>query len=101
MVVPDCWGGQIGGIQATSHVDQAIERSLEGISSDHHQRIEDFMRRHGGPAAPITYGRLDGGYRGWAELDAADGFVLRIEWSRDELRATMNIMELPPVALPR
>lgn len=55
------------------------------------------MKRHGGPAASaIRQERIDGGYRGWSEIQAADGYVLRTEWSRFELRRTMNVSELPP-----
>jgi hypothetical protein len=40
---------------------------------------------------------MDGGELGWLEIYAADGCVLRIEWSRSELRSTMNISEVSPV----
>jgi len=55
------------------------------------------MKRHGGPAPTASrQERIDAGYRGWSEIYAADGYVLRMEWSRSELRRTMNVSELPP-----
>ena len=95
-----CWGTQIGGIQALSTgVDSvgAVDESPERLSADHQDRIEDFMKRHGGPApAANRQERIDAGYRGWSEIYAADGYVLRTEWSRSELRSTMNVSEIPP-----
>jgi hypothetical protein len=95
-----CWGTQIGGIQDLSTeirpidtVDQAPER----WSTDHEDRVEDFMKRHGGPAPGARrQGCIEAGYRGWSEICAADGYVLRTEWSRSELRATINVSELAP-----
>jgi hypothetical protein len=90
----DCWGMQIGPIQAASGV---TDESPERFSADHQDRVADFMKRHGGPApAPSRRGRMDEGYRGWSEVVAADGYVLRTEWSRYELRGTLNVSEIPP-----
>jgi hypothetical protein len=99
------WGSQIGGIQALpteTHPVGAVDKSPERLSADHRDRIEDFMKRHGGPA-PIAsrQERIDAGYRGWSEMYAADGYVLRTEWSRSELRGTMNVSELPPSFIKR
>jgi len=93
-----CWGSQIGGIQATVHPIDEADESPEHSSADHQDRIDDFIKRHGG-SAPMAgrQERFDGGYRGWSEIYAADGYVLRTEWSRSELRATMNVSELPPI----
>lgn len=93
------WGSQIGGIQAvpTEHSVGAVNVAPEHLSTDHQDRIEDFMKRHGGPApAASRQGRIDAGYRGWSEIYAADGYVLRTEWSISELRSTINVSELPP-----
>src|ERR1700675_1604183 len=94
------WGSQIGGIQALAHEVHpvgAADESPERLSADHQDRIEDFMKRHGGPApAANRQERIDAGYRGWSEIYAADGYVLRTEWSRSELRGTMNVSELAP-----
>jgi hypothetical protein len=88
---------QIGPIQAATAAASAGDEPPEGFSADHQDRIEDFMKRHGGPAAePSRRGRMDAGYRGWSELYAVDGYVLRTEWSRYELRGTMNVSEIPP-----
>jgi hypothetical protein len=95
-----CWGTQIGGIQDLSagiRPTGAVDDAPERLSADHQDRIEDFMRRHGGPApAASRQGCIDAGYRGWSEIYAADGYVLRTEWSRSELRGTINVSELAP-----
>jgi hypothetical protein len=95
-----CWGTQIGGIQDLSTGNRsigAVDGTPERLSVDHQDRIEDFMKRHGGPApAASRKGWIDAGYRGWSEIYAADGYVLRTEWSRSELRGTMNVSELAP-----
>jgi hypothetical protein len=96
----ECWGTQIGGIQAPSSGADAIsafDESPENFSADHQARIEDFMKRHGGPAPEASrQGRIEAGSRGWSEMFAADGYVLRTEWSRTELLSTMNVSERPP-----
>ena len=95
-----CWGTQIGGIQDPSTGTRsigAVDEATERWSADHQDRVEDFMKRHGGPApAASRQGCIDAGYRGWSEIYAADGYVLRTEWSRSELRGTMNVSELAP-----
>ena len=95
-----CWGTQIGGIQDLSTGIRpigAVDAAPERWPADHQDRIEDFMKRHGGPApAASRQGCIDAGYRGWSEIYAADGYVLRTEWSRSELRGTMNVSELAP-----
>jgi hypothetical protein len=92
------WGSQIGGIQAPPTEVHAVGADMSPLlSADHQDRIEDFMKRHGGPApAASRQERIEAGYRGWSEIYAADGYVLRMEWSRSELRGTMNVSELPP-----
>jgi hypothetical protein len=97
MTPSDSWGVQIGGIHApVPFDDMATALSLDELSSDHALRVEDFLRRHGGPAvAAEQRGDTDAGHRGWIELYASDGSVLRIEWSRDELRRTLLVSEFP------
>jgi hypothetical protein len=88
------WGMQIGGIQADEAgvALPALEELL-----DHGERIAEFGRRHGGLAAQSSRtGLLEGGYLGWSEVYAADGYILRIEWSRTELRSTLQVFELAP-----
>lgn len=96
-----CWGSQIGGIQASNGgVDQtaANDDSPRQFSVDHEDRVVDFMNRHGGPArAECRQGQMDAGSRGWLEIYAADGYALRAEWSRNEMRATMRVSELRPL----
>jgi hypothetical protein len=100
MEIQTSWGSQIGGIQALQpevHPSAAVDVSPERLSADHQDRIRDFMARHGGRAPTASrQEHTDAGYRGWSELYAADGYVLRTEWSRSELRSTMNVSELPP-----
>jgi hypothetical protein len=92
------WGMQIGGIQAASP-DDAAARDVAPLDEllDHGERVAEFGRRHGGL---LPHGRrtesLEGGYVGWSEVHAADGYVLRIEWSRSELRSTLQVFELAP-----
>jgi hypothetical protein len=51
--------------------------------SDDAERMRDFLARHGGPATvPPRHGQSNGGLAGWSETQAADGWVLRCEWSR-------------------
>ena len=91
---PIGWGMQIGGIQAdeAGAADPELDELL-----DHRERVAEFGRRHGGlaPQASRT-GLLEGGYLGWSEVYAADGYILRIEWSRTELRSTLQVFELAP-----
>jgi len=91
------WGMQIGGIQAASSDDiEAADLALDALL-DHRERVAEFSRRHGGlaPQARRT-GLLEEGYVGWSEVHAVDGYVLRIEWSRTELRSTLQIFEIAP-----
>jgi hypothetical protein len=93
------WGSQIGGIQAVPTELSAGTANFapEHLSADHQDRVEDFMKRHGGPApAASRQGSIDAGYRGWSEIYAADGYALRTEWSISELRSTINVSERPP-----
>jgi hypothetical protein len=51
--------------------------------ADDADRTRDFLARHGGPAsAPTRLGQSDGGLQGWSETEAADGWILRCDWSR-------------------
>jgi hypothetical protein len=50
---------------------------------DDEDRRRDFLARHGGPAGvPPRCGETDGGLAGWSETEAADGWILRCDWSR-------------------
>jgi hypothetical protein len=90
------WGMQIGGIQATDEVAWT-EFRLDDCYLDHGDRVEEFGRRHGGLAPQATRtAQLEDGYRGWLEVRAVDGYVLRFEWSRTELRNTLYVFERAP-----
>jgi hypothetical protein len=51
--------------------------------SDDPERMRDFLARHGGPSKePPRRSQSSGGLEGWSETQAADGWVLRCDWSR-------------------
>ena len=63
----------------------AEEISTSGFRppADDADRTRDFLARHGGPgAAPAREGQSSGGLEGWLETEAADGWILRCDWSR-------------------
>jgi hypothetical protein len=50
---------------------------------DDADRTREFLERHGGAASTaLRRGERSGGLEGWFETEAADGWVLRCEWSR-------------------
>lgn len=66
-------------------------------SLDDDSRIRDFLARHGGTGSmPLRRGESDGGSRGWSEILAADGHVLRCDWSREGGRTEMSYREIAP-----
>ena len=67
------------------------------ISSDSNDRIQEFLARHGGPAAcKGSAGNTVVGLSGWSEVYAADGYTLRCEWSRMGGLQEMKFTENPP-----
>ena len=92
----DTWGIQIGGVQTPTYYHDCDLR-IEEISIDHHDRVGDFERRHGGliDGASRNESR-ESGCRGWSEIYAVDGYVLRVEWSRFEMRGAMRVLEFRP-----
>jgi hypothetical protein len=68
----------------------------QDISSDHEERIDDFLGRHGGRGKPRRSQESEGGDSGWFEVYAADGYRLRCEWSRIGSREEMTFTEAPP-----
>ncbi len=69
----------------------------EVSSPDNDDRIRDFMDRHGGPSGRgETTGLSAGGLSGWSENYAADGYILRCEWSKAGDRHEMQFVETPP-----
>jgi hypothetical protein len=72
------------------------EHTEGGESPDDGDRIRDFWARHGGPAARRSNaGDIVAGVSGWSEVYAADGYVLRCEWSRMGSRQEMQFTEKP------
>jgi hypothetical protein len=64
---------------------------------DNSERIEDFLRRHGGPATRQgNEGSIVPGVSGWSEVYAADGHTLRCEWSRAGTLHEFKFTERPP-----
>jgi len=92
----DAWGTQIGGVQTpTNYHDCDLRKTA--ISIDHDDRVEDFKRRHGGLIDGVNrHESFESGCRGWSEIYAADGYVLRVEWSRFEMRGAMRVFEFRP-----
>lgn len=63
---------------------------------DDEDRVKDFFARHGGPGkAPRRFGGQDW-MRGWSEIDALDGHVLRCDWSRMGSREEITYSEVAP-----
>lgn len=69
---------------------------MKDASPDHDERIRDFFGRHGGPGRPSREGEDAGGQRGWSEVYAHDGHVLRCDWSRIGSREEMSYTERGP-----
>ena len=74
-----------------------IDSSNTGDSSpDREDRIQDFLQRHGGPAARERRSdKSTGGLQGWTEVYAADGYTLRCDWEVLGGRKEMKYSELP------
>jgi hypothetical protein len=68
-------------------------------SPDDEDRIRDFLARHGGPGnRENRAGESAEGMRGWSEVYAGDGYVLRCDWSRMGSREEMQYSEISPDA---
>jgi hypothetical protein len=91
MTPTHCWGAQFGAIQADC-LDREMTRASQ--MADFHTRIADFLVRHEDKSSGTeAAGELDHGSRGWIEVTALDGYVLRLEWSLSELRSTFTAAE--------
>jgi hypothetical protein len=78
-------------MQATDQVDNF------GQTPDDGDRIRDFWRRHGGPGVGnLQKGDIIPGISGWTEVRAADGYILRCDWSRSGGRLELQYIEKPP-----
>jgi len=96
----DTWGIQIGGVQSPTDYHHCDLRKKE-ISIDHHDRIGEFKRRHGGLIDGASRSKsFESGCGGWSEIYAVDGYVLRVEWSRFEMRGAMRVFEFRPPESP-
>jgi hypothetical protein len=74
---------------------------LAGRSSDEGDRVVDFYTRHGGRAArAATTGETLAGNSGWSEAYAADGYILRCDWSRLGDREELAYSEIRPAMEP-
>jgi hypothetical protein len=70
---------------------------LDGRTPDDGDRINDFWSRHGGPGAgDVRKGETLPGISGWTETPAADGYILRCDWSRSGSRQELQYVEKPP-----
>jgi hypothetical protein len=67
------------------------------VSPDRAERIDDFLARHGGAGsrAPRSEDTTPD-IQGWSEVYAADGYILRCEWSRFGSHEEMKYSEIPP-----
>jgi hypothetical protein len=66
-------------------------------SSDHADRIKDFLDRHGGPSNRASKTEESApGVQGWTEVYASDGYILRCDWSCFGNREEMQFSEIPP-----
>jgi hypothetical protein len=74
------------------------ERTGPGDKSpDSSDRIEEFLARHGGPAPRKgAAGDVVAGISGWSEVYAADGYILRCDWSRMGSLQEMRFTEQAP-----
>ena len=73
-----------------------VKKPVDDVSSDGDERIRDFLARHGGPGKLATREETGpSGLQGWSEVYAADGHVLRCEWSRVGSREEMSFSERP------
>ncbi|MGB6308720.1 MAG: hypothetical protein WBF89_13110 [Steroidobacteraceae bacterium] len=72
------------------------DQSRGGPDSDSDDRVRDFLARHGGRAnRRDRAGEIVAGLCGWSEVYAADGYVLRCEWSKIGGRLQMHFIEKP------
>jgi hypothetical protein len=76
-----------------------IEITRDGDQSvDREDRLKDFFARHGGESHAARRAEEDHEHRrGWYEVLAADGYLLRCDWSMTgETSAHMRFSELRP-----
>jgi hypothetical protein len=67
------------------------------VSPDRDERIQDFLSRHGGASGrPSRDGESENGSKGWSEVYARDGYILRCDWSRFGSHEAMTYAEIAP-----
>ena len=67
------------------------------LTTDGKERITAFLARHGGTGKGIeAEGDKDGHTRGWSEVYAADGYILRCEWRAVGSETQMTFVERSP-----
>jgi len=67
------------------------------LSVDGKRRVEDFLAQHGGRGArPEAQSEAANASRGWSEIYAADGHVLRCDWTLDGTTTHMRFSEIDP-----
>ena len=78
----------------TKTADPRTNAMPADASPDSSERIQDFLARHGGPAVRRgEAGDTVAGISGWSEVYAADGYILRCDWSRFGDRQEMKFTE--------
>jgi hypothetical protein len=75
-------------------MDESSSSGLEPPADDA-DRISDFFARHGGPGRAARHGESSGGLEGWSEIGAADGCILRCDWSRLGTVEEIKYSEIP------
>jgi hypothetical protein len=77
---------------------QSIDSQDRDVESpDGSDRRDDFWNRHGGPSSRLSeQGETEPGAKGWSEVYAADGYILRCDWSKIGCQREMSYIEQPP-----
>jgi hypothetical protein len=71
--------------------------TLAPNSIDDDSRMRDFLARHGGAfGADPRRGETIRGRKGWSEVTAVDGYVLRCDWEKRGDQTEMRYEEHPP-----
>ncbi len=76
-----------------------MSTTLSPDNIDDDSRMRDFLARHGGAfGATPRRGESPDGLRGWSEVYAVDGHILRCDWSKEDDQTEMRYEERPPHA---
>lgn len=75
----------------------AVSTQLSPNNIDDDSRMRDFLARHGGSfGASPRHGESSDGLRGWSEVYAVDGHILRCDWYKEGGQTEMRYEERPP-----